>query len=371
MTNDSRFVTNGLVRLRTRIDATGASVTEGFPHYGDPVTGRWTTSPAGDWTGGFWNGLCWLAAHTTGEAKYRDWALRWAEQLVPRAKSDTVFRGFLFYYGALLGAVLLGDARARQIALLGARGWAASFNDKAGAFPLGAEAEEASNVGHGEANVDTVQGAALLVWAARETGETAWRDMAITHARRHIEFCVRDDGSVCQSASFDPTTGRMLRRYTHKGIRDDSTWARAQAWAIVGYTVMYIWTRVPEFLDVACRTADWWLAHAPADHVAFWDFDDPAIPNTNRDTSATAIVAASLLKLAALVSGDRGRAYHDAGEATARALVDGYLDARGILSHGCYNKRIGLAPQNELIWGTYYLYEALNVLGGMLEPSRI
>ena len=365
------FVAEGLARLRARIDATGTAITEGFPHYGDPATGRWTTSPAGDWTGGFWSGLCWLAAHATGEARYREWALRWAERLVPRAASDTVFRGFLFYYGALLGAVLLGDARGREIALLGARRWAASFNDKAGAFPLGAEAEEASDVGHGEANVDTVQGAALLVWAAREARDPAWRDMAISHARRHVEFCIRADGSVCQSASFDPATGRMLRRYTHKGIRDDSTWARAQAWAIVGYTVMYAWTREAEFLDVARRTADWWLAHAPADRVAFWDFDDPTIPNTNRDTSATSIVAASLLKLGALVPGDAGLAYRAAGEATARALVEGCLDTRGVLSRGCYNKRLGLATQHELIWGTYYLYEALNVLAGTLEPAGI
>ena len=216
-----------------------------------------------------------------------------------------------------------------------------------------------------------MQGAALLAWAAREAGEPSWREMAVTHARGHVGFCIRADGFVCQSASFDPATGRMLRRYTHKGIRDDSTWARAQAWAIVGYTVTYEWTREAEFLDVARRTADWWLAHAPADHVAFWDFDDPAIPNTNRDTSATAIAAASLLKLGALGPGDAGRAYRAAGEAPARALVEGYLAARGILSHGCYNKRLGLATQNELIWGTYYLYEALNVLAGRLPPARI
>ena len=72
------FVRQGLERLRARIDATGATITDGFPHYGDTVTGHWTTSPAGDWTGGFWNGLCWLAAHTTGEARYHEWALRWA-----------------------------------------------------------------------------------------------------------------------------------------------------------------------------------------------------------------------------------------------------------------------------------------------------
>jgi unsaturated chondroitin disaccharide hydrolase len=363
--------TSALERVLGRVESTGATVTRGFPHYADPATGLWTTSPAGDWTGGFWVGQCWLAAHITGAPRYRNWARAGAERLRPRAHSDTVFRGFLFYYGALLGAVLLGDPTAREIALAGARAWAASFNANAGAFPLGAEAEEAADVGQGEANVDTVQGAALLVWAAGEAGEPGWADMALRHARRHVEFCIRPDDSVCQSASFDPTTGRMLRRYTHKGITDQSTWARAQAWAIVGYALMYQWTHERDLLEVAVRTADWWLAHAPADHVAFWDFDDPAIPAANRDTSATAIVAAALLKLGALLPDGRGRRYTEAATATVGALVDRYLDRRGILSHGCYNKRLKLATEHELIWGSYYLMEALAVLTGKLEATRI
>jgi len=104
----------------------------------------------------------------------------------------------------------------------------------------------------------------------------------------------------------------------------------------------------------------------------FWDFDDPAIPNTNRDTSATAIVAASLLKLAVLVGDSRRRLdYKAAAEATVAALVERHLDARGILGDGCYNRRIGLATRNELIWGSYYLFEALCVLAGRLEPARV
>jgi len=69
---------------------------------------------------------------------------------------------------------------------------------------------------------------------------------------------------------------------------------------MVGYAVMHLWTGEREFLDVAMRTADRWLAHVPAERVAFWDFDAPAVPDTNRDTSGTAIAAAALLELAAL-----------------------------------------------------------------------
>ena len=54
--------TDALARMRGRIARTAASMTAGFPHFADPATGAWTTSPAGDWTGGFWNGMLWLAA---------------------------------------------------------------------------------------------------------------------------------------------------------------------------------------------------------------------------------------------------------------------------------------------------------------------
>lgn len=361
-----------LDKMLKRVDATGPQVKQAFPHFADGRSGEWTTTPDGDWTGGFWPGMCWLATKSAGGARYRRWALEWAERLRPRATSDTVFRGFLFYYGAALGAVLFNDPTAREIALEGARHWAKTYNANAGCFPLGDAAEEASDVGQGEASIDTVQGAALLVWAAGAANEPAWQNLAVFHARRHIELCVRADGSVCQSASFDPATGRMLRRYTHKGFGPDTTWARAQAWAIVGYALMHQWTGEPDFLETAMKTADWWIAHVPVSRVAYWDFDAPVTPDTEQDTSATAIVAAGLLKLAAAVKDEEKRkAYRAAAEATARPLVEGYLDPRGILDRGCYSKRTNVATRNELIWGSYFLFEALHVLAVKLDANKI
>src|SRR5438067_1469781 len=224
--------TEALARMRGRIAQTAASVTDGFPHFADPATGTWTTSPGGDWTGGFWNGMLWLAARYGEDPRCRTWASRWTERLAPRARSETVFRGFLFYYGAALGSLLFGDA--------------------------------------------------------------------------------------------------------------------------------------------AARDADWWLAHAPADRVAFWDFDDPKIPDTFRDTSATAIVTASLLTLAPHASTPaRARAYRETAETTAAALVERHLRPDGMLSDGCYSPRIGLATRHELVWGSYYLFEALHALAGLYDPVKI
>ena len=379
---ESSLWVDGSRKMLERIDDTAQRVTEGFPNFADPETGEWETSPQGDWTGGHWGGELWIARKVTGEERYGEWATRWCQTLRPRASSNTVFRSFLFYYGAALGEILLGDGRAKEVALQGARGLMSLYNPEAGLIPLGTEAEEASDVGQEETSIDAVGSiSALFGWASEKTGDPSYREAAARHAQRHIEFCVRDDASVGQSASFDPDTGKIKRRYSHKGYSENSTWARAQAWCMLAYTLSARW--MPEyegFLETALRTADWWLDHVPEDGVAFWDFGDPNIPDTERDTSATAIAAASLLKLGALVSdGDLKARYQDAARATIRALVEGYLtptgahDERitGILTEGCYNKHIGLATRHELIWGDYYLFEALQVLRGKLAATQI
>ncbi len=370
-------------RMMGRIDDTHAQVTKGFPDYADPQTGRWTVSPDGSWTGGFWNGMLWLALATTKEQKYLDWAQRWTELLRPRVQSENIFRSFLFYYGAALGDILVSDSLAREVGLLGARGLATLYNANGRAIPLGREAEAVSDVdvGPGDANVDGVQATSLLIWAAKETGDENLYEIGIQHALRFIEFCVREDNSVIQSVRFDTETGEIIKNYTHKGYSENSTWARAQAWAMLGYSVNAIWEpNRKEFVDTAIRTADWWIEHVPNDNVALWDFDAPRSAETKRDTSATAIATAALLKLGALAPSEESRQrYREEAEATARALVEDYLTptspeddrTRGILTRGCYNYRTGLATENELIWGDYYLFESLQVLAGNLDPAVI
>jgi unsaturated chondroitin disaccharide hydrolase len=374
--------TRALDNMMVRIGDTTVQVKNGFPDYAEPEMGRWILSPDGSWTGGFWNGMLWLAYATTREQKYLDWAERWTDLLRPRVSSENIFRSFLFYYGAALGDILIGNSLAREVGLAGARGLATLYNANARAIPLGREAEAVSDVdvGPGDANVDGVQATALLIWAATESGDESLYEIGIQHALRFIEFCVRDDGSVIQSVRFDTESGVVMKHFTHKGYSDDSVWARAQAWAMLGYAIDAAWEpERKEFVDTAMHTADWWIDHVPKDRVAYWDFDAPAATATKRDTSATAIAAAALLKLSALAPSVETRRYRDAAEATVRTLVVDYLtptgpgDDRtpGILTGGCYNQRTGLATENELIWGDYYLFESLQVLAGNLDPVAI
>lgn len=392
---DRKDIDLAIARVLQRIDGTLAQPGTGFPHYADPADGMWQRTPTGDWTGGFWCGLLWLAALRTGEARYRESAAEWAARLGPRAKSKSVFKGFLFWYGAGLGVKFFDDPSAQELCQRGVNGLVEMYNPAAGLIPLGSEAEEASKVGANEANIDALPGTvALLLGDGDDSG--AFR-FGLSHIRKHIGLCVRADGSVCQSATFDPGTGNLVERYTHKGFHSNSTWARAQAWAMVGLA-QAIARGADEFRPVAVQVADWWIEHAPKDRIAYWDFDDTAIPDTNRDTSASAIAAASLLKLAELVP-ERREVYRKVAEETVAALTSRYLtpvpaaisgrttvvtdgaaslridvpDTRpaGILTQGCFNKRNGVATEHELIWGDYFLFEALLALSGDLAPEQI
>lgn len=373
-------------RMLTRIQDTAERVTSGFPHWANNETGHWTTTPDGDWTGGFWIGMLWLAATATGDSRYRALAEPWAERLRARIDVETVFKAFPAYYGAALGAMLHDAPAARDIAVRTARSFMRLYAPALGLVPLGSQAEEGAHIGNTETSIDSLQAAPLLFWAARETGDKALREVAVHHADTIIPLHLRSEGSFIQSSSLDPDTGRLVKHYTHKGFSDTSTWGRAQGWGMLFSTQSYIADPSHEaWLAAAMRGADWWLAHVPSDRVAFWDFDDTAIPQTERDTAATAIALAALLKLSRIATPETRRArYREAAEATARALVERYLtpthpgDTRvpGMLTEACFNKRPDARPQDkvtrcEFIVGSYYLFESLLCLGGRLDPLRV
>jgi unsaturated chondroitin disaccharide hydrolase len=120
-----------------------------------------------------------------------------------------------------------------------------------------------------------------------------------------------------------------------------------------------------EFVEPAARVTGWYLDHVPQDLVCYWDFDDPAVPAAPKDTSATAIAAAALVKLHALTGQNR---YRTAAENTVEALSD-RLTHHGGLGDGCYQYRKGRAIRNELIWGDYFLLEASLAIEGKIDTS--
>ena len=330
--------------------------------------GAWRTTSAYDWNSGFLPGNFWLAYELGGAAAQRSRAQSWQAGVEVR-KSDTSTHdlGFVIFNSFGNGFRLTGDPDDRQVVLAAATSLATRFSPAVGSVRSWDTATDFRVI------VDNTMNLELLLWGARNGGNPAWRDMAISHALHSRADLVRPDGSTYHVVDYDESTGAVRRKLTHQGYATASTWARGQAWAVHGFTTLYRETGDTRFLDTARRTSDWYLAHLPADRVPFWDFDAPGIPAEPRDSSAAAVAASGLLELARLEP-DPGRAagYRTAGEATLSSLTgSGYL-AEGtanaaVLVHGTYNK-----PDDDfdsgLIWGDHYLLEAL--LRERLLPPR-
>lgn len=92
----------------------------------------------------------------------------------------------------------------------------------------------------------------------------------------------------------------------NSNFRELTACDRGQAWAILGFTQTYIWTKDPVFLQAATSLSDYFLSRleasdVPSPYVPLWDFDAP-VPLTAgelplRNTSAGMIAANGLLLL--------------------------------------------------------------------------
>lgn len=356
------LVAEAQARLFARIDGTAAAVGEGFPQAADGETGRWEVKPEGSWTGGFWVGLCWLAHALTGEPRYRARGLEWAERLRGRENAKTHDIGFLFQYGTVLGWRVVREPALREISLAAADRLADMWHPRARVIPVGTHAEVSA--GTDDVTIDCLMNLQVLWWAAAETGEPRYHDVALAHAERTAAWHVRPDGSCFQSVHFDPATGEPVKKHAHQGYSPEGCWSRGLGWCAYGFLEAHRATGRPDFLDIARRAVEYHLRRMPADGVPFYDYHDPRIPDAPRDTSAAAILASASLGLAETSGEVR---FREAAGRILEGLVRGYLtplgpdDPRpaGMLLHGCYNLHTGEAPDHELIWGDYFILEAL------------
>ncbi|KAJ2904060.1 uncharacterized protein MKZ38_008871 [Zalerion maritima] len=65
--------------------------------------------------------------------------------------------------------------------------------------------------------------------------------------------------SSAHVANFHPPTASLKSLRTAQGYSPASTWARGQAWGILGFSQTYAWTKDPEFLDAAAGMAEYFI----------------------------------------------------------------------------------------------------------------
>jgi unsaturated chondroitin disaccharide hydrolase len=335
-----------------------------FPELAHP--GRWACVDNGGWVGGHWVGLLWLAYLQTGDHTFEAAARGWASRLVPRQNDTTTHDlGFLFELSHLLGVTLTGDVTLKAPVLTASKTMTLRFNER-GKYFQAWRGLDAAPEWRGRAIIDTLMNLDMMFWASKETGDPIYARMAADHARTALARQVRADWSTSHTMDFNPDTGEFLRQDTHQGMSATSCWCRGHAWAVYGYAETFRNTGDATFLDASRNLAAYALRRLPPDHVPFWDFDSPLIPNDVRDSSAGSILAAGLLKLAAYeTDAAQAKRWREAALPIVQSLWDSYsnrgTDYPSILIHATRSKPAGHMDSG-LIYGDYYFVEALTHL---------
>jgi unsaturated chondroitin disaccharide hydrolase len=300
------------------------------------------------WTGGFVAGQLWLASRTNGDMRLPAEAAAVTELLAPRAaQPNTHDLGFLFWPSAVLGHLVTGDPRYRELALRAARSLTERVLPSGVIQVIGALDDPEQR---GRTIVDTLPNLALLWWAERE-GIAQAGEVARSHVEASLPAAIRDDGSTFHAVRF-ADDGGVLERGTVNGLAPGSTWARGQAWTIYGLVSAYRATGDREILAAAERTASYFCDRLTPDRIPPWDFD--AAPGAPADSSAAAIVASALL--------DLGGEWRDRALELLGALVTSCLnrgDGDGLLLHGCYRYSVGEGIDCATAWGDFFLLDAL------------
>ncbi|WP_406264623.1 glycoside hydrolase family 88 protein [Actinacidiphila glaucinigra] len=321
---------------------------------------KWTYSAGGDWVGGFWPGTLWMAWLHSGDAQFRSLALAAAERLAPR-RTDTGTHdlGFLFYPSWVTAWRLTGDPKWRDGALQAAAGLSKRYNT-AGRF-IRAWGALGSADNAGRVIMDTMMNLDLLAFAAEQTGDAAYLDIAVAHARTTQRHFLRPDGSTPHVFDFDPATGAPVGPNTVQGYSPDSCWSRGQAWGVYGFTTMFRRTGDPQFLATARRLADFALGALTPDHVPVWDYLAPQQPNDVKDASAGAVMACGLLDLAAATGTAR---YRDSALRLLLALSRTCLTTRSARAQAVVARCTRNRPAEDGVevsvpYGDYYLLEGI------------
>ena len=317
-----------------------------------------------EWCAGFWPGVLWYDYEYTKDKQVLEEAENFTHSLkflshIPAYDHDL---GFLVFCSYGNGYRLTKNPAYKQVILDTADTLATLFNPIVGTILSWPHEVEPRNWPHNTI-MDNMINLEMLFWAAKNGGNPYLYDIAVSHADKTMKSQFRPDYTSYHVAVYDTITGNLIKGVTHQGYADSTMWARGQAWAIYGYTVVYRETKDPKYLDFAQKVTDVYLDRLPEDKVPYWDFDDPSIPNAPRDASAGAVVASALLELSTYLPNGTGKRYKDAAiEMLTSLSSDSYQSGESKPSFLLHS--VGHWPNHSeidasIIYADYYYIEAL------------
>lgn len=328
-----------------------------------------------EWTAGFWPGVLWYDYEATGNDSIKEEADKFTRSLgflaeIPAYDHDL---GFLVFCSYGNGYRLTGNEEYKKVILAVSDTLATLYKPAVGAilsWPRNVEMFGGHNT-----IMDNMINLEMLFWAAKNGGNKNLYDIAVAHADKTMENQFREDYTSYHVAVYDTITGECIKRCTHQGYADNSMWARGQAWAIYGYTVVYRETKDPKYLEFAEKVAQVYLERLPQDYIPYWDFSAPGIPDAPRDASAACVVASALLEMSTFYKDGKAKKYKDAAERMLLSLDSDNYRAGGknqsLLLHSTGHWPAGSEIDASIIYADYYYMEALLRLKKLNEGKSI
>jgi unsaturated chondroitin disaccharide hydrolase len=319
-----------------------------------------------NWTSSFFTGMALLGFETTKDTFFLQQANRLADayrEKVFQYGMDTMHDlGFLYSLYSVANYKLTGDREHRSTALRAADELAKRFSPQGGYIKAWGRMDEKKADYAGLAIIDCMMNLPLLFWAAQETGNRFYSEIAIKHANTTLRCFIRADDSVYHSYRFDLATGAPLRGDFHCGHGVESHWARGTAWAIYGFALAYGYTRDAKYLEASDRLARKFLSLLDAELVPVWDFRLPKGAKRLRDSSAAAVAICGFNALFKYRPHDSVLA-KAADEMLGKLCSDRYLDSDvrcpGVLKDAQIGGGGSRAQNAYTSWGDYFFMEAL------------
>jgi hypothetical protein len=334
-----------------------------FPKTYNPATDKFETSGSDWWCSGFYPGtLLNLYEETKDQALYEETERILKVLEKEKNNKNTHDLGFMMYCSFGNANRIAPKPEYKEILLTSARSLSTRFNPKVGCIKSWDSKPSDFLV-----IIDNMMNLELLFWATRETGDSSFYKIAVTHANTTMKNHFHPDYSSYHVVNYNSETGEVQQKRTAQGANDSSAWARGQVWGLYGFIVMYRETRDKKYLDQADHIAQFLINHPnlPADKIPYWDFNAPGIPNTLRDASAAAIMSSALLELTQYADKKWANEYFKVAEIILRNLSsEKYKAATGtnggfILKHGVGHMPNKTEIDVPLTYADYYFVEAM------------
>lgn len=315
-----------------------------------------------NWCSGFFPGVLWYMYEYTGNDFWMQKAKVYTERLEHVKKFDKIHDlGFMLYSCYGNGYRLTGDEKYKEVLIETAKTLSTRYNDKIGCI---------RSWDFGTWNypviVDNMINLELMFFATEVTGDSIYRNIAISHADNTLKNHFRPDFSSYHVVDYN-NDGTVKSKGTHQGLNDESVWSRGQSWGAYGYTMCYRFTKDTRYLQQAENIIDYFFSISilPDDLIPYWDMADPKIPDTPRDVSAAAVFASALYELSGYVDAEKSAKYIGIADKIMDSLKKSYLCKKGeshgfILDHSTGNLPAGDEIDVPIIYAEYYYLEALN-----------